>query len=1115
MATNDTILSLPEGSFDNDTVIPGVDPNDQSESPTGTTKKYIGSDISTFISEAAPVQSVNSQTGAVNLTTTNIPEGTNQYFTDERAQDAVGSILTDSTTIDFTYNDVANTISADVKDGSINNSKVTSGIDAAKLGNGSVSNTEFEYLDGVTSAIQTQIDAKIPLTQKAAANGVATLDSGAKIPISQIPDSLIGALNYQGTWDASTNTPTLANPPSSGTKGYYYIVSVAGTQFSISFEIGDWIVSNGSAWQKVDNTDLVSSVFGRVGNVVANSGDYNAGQVTNTPAGNIAATNVQAAINELDSEKQALISTPTNNDIVTTNGSGQTVDSGKAFSTDGTMVSDSDTLVPTQKATKTYADSKVADAINDGTTTIAPSQNAVFDALALKAPLASPALTGVPTAPTASAGTNTTQLATTAFANAAAASSASGINTKVYYVSTTGNDTNNGNTPQTAFLTLSAALTAAGNSGNQVCVMPGTYSGNYTVSNLNVDIVAANNTPGGIVNFTGTITVNNSSSSVRFLSLTIDTVVHSGTGSFYMYTCNVNTAFSTTSTGYFYAGNCNFQGPSSTGTISITGAAIKSFNGGLMGITTVNNSSATVSITNFQSSGPLVVTAGVIGIGNGVIYSAGNTLPSISSTGGTTLINNITCLTPSGTNARVSFGASSVYGIREMFFDKANSTLSGTLAPQALVTDLIDATAMTFSGGTASQILATDGSKNLQSLSTATYPSLTELSYVKGLTSAAQTQINSKQATLVSGSNIKTVAGNTILGSGDIGANSITNGLELTGPITGTASGGSIATSIGNGAVTYAKIQGSGANTILGNPTGSTATIQEISTTGSGNAVLSNSPTLVTPALGTPSALVLTNASGLPLTTGVTGILGSANGGTANGFTKFSGPTTAEKIFTLPDANSTILTSNSPVTVPQGGSGLTSLTAYSLVAGGTTSTGNLQQISGLGTSGQVLTSNGSGALPTWQTGAGGMTSRFRAYYQNTANDVTGDGTSYTLTTSAETFDNLNEWSTNTFTASATGYYQFALELILLGIGTGCDINIIPTGSLPSPGTYIWYGNLSNLRRNSDMFAATLSTGLLYIAAGQTVSFVLNCANNSSGKSIDVQSSTTISGWRVQ
>lgn len=46
--------------------------------------------------------------------TDGVPEGSNLYFTDERAQDAVGTILTDSNTIDFTYNDGANTITADV-----------------------------------------------------------------------------------------------------------------------------------------------------------------------------------------------------------------------------------------------------------------------------------------------------------------------------------------------------------------------------------------------------------------------------------------------------------------------------------------------------------------------------------------------------------------------------------------------------------------------------------------------------------------------------------------------------------------------------------------------------------------------------------------------------------------------------------------------------------------------------------------------------------------------------------------------------------------------------------------------------------------------------------------
>lgn len=62
----------------------------------------------------------------------------------------------------------------------------------------------------------------------------------------------IGALNYKGSWDASTNTPTLVS--SVGNKGDYYVVSVAGTTNlnGISlWSVGDWAVFNGSIWQKV------------------------------------------------------------------------------------------------------------------------------------------------------------------------------------------------------------------------------------------------------------------------------------------------------------------------------------------------------------------------------------------------------------------------------------------------------------------------------------------------------------------------------------------------------------------------------------------------------------------------------------------------------------------------------------------------------------------------------------------------------------------------------------------------------------------------------------------------------------------------------------------------
>ena len=104
--------------------------------------------------------------------------------------------------------------------------------------------------------------------------------------INYAPPSLLkGTVTYKGTWSADTNTPTLINPPDSTTNGFYYVVSAAGTQFSLSFNIGDWIISNGSAWEKVDNTDAVSSVFGRTGAVVGVSTDYSAVGITATAVG--------------------------------------------------------------------------------------------------------------------------------------------------------------------------------------------------------------------------------------------------------------------------------------------------------------------------------------------------------------------------------------------------------------------------------------------------------------------------------------------------------------------------------------------------------------------------------------------------------------------------------------------------------------------------------------------------------------------------------------------------------------------------------------------------------------------------------------------------------------
>jgi hypothetical protein len=109
---------------------------------------------------------------------------------------------------------------------------------------------------------------------KGVANGVASLDGSGTVPISQLPAAVLGALSYQGTWNASTNTPTLTS--SVGTKGYYYVVSVAGStnlNGITDWQVGDWAVYNGSVWQKIDNTDAVTSVNGYTGTVVLTTTD--------------------------------------------------------------------------------------------------------------------------------------------------------------------------------------------------------------------------------------------------------------------------------------------------------------------------------------------------------------------------------------------------------------------------------------------------------------------------------------------------------------------------------------------------------------------------------------------------------------------------------------------------------------------------------------------------------------------------------------------------------------------------------------------------------------------------------------------------------------------------
>jgi trimeric autotransporter adhesin len=99
-----------------------------------------------------------------------------------------------------------------------------------------------------------------------------------------------GALVYQGTWNASTNSPTLASGV--GVKGYYYVVSVAGStnlDGITDWQVGDWAVFNGTVWQKVDNSEITY-----VSNVATGTG-LTGGPITSTGTISISNTAVTAA----------------------------------------------------------------------------------------------------------------------------------------------------------------------------------------------------------------------------------------------------------------------------------------------------------------------------------------------------------------------------------------------------------------------------------------------------------------------------------------------------------------------------------------------------------------------------------------------------------------------------------------------------------------------------------------------------------------------------------------------------------------------------------------------------------------------------------------------------
>jgi hypothetical protein len=122
------------------------------------------------------------------------------------------------------------------------------------------------------------------------ANGFASLDGSGKLTSSQIPASVIGALSYKGTLDAS-----VGSYPASPAKGDYYVINVAGTIVGHVYNIGDWAAYDGTQWDYIDNTQNVVSVAGKTGIVTLAPSDVSLGNVNNTSDVNKPVSTAQAA----------------------------------------------------------------------------------------------------------------------------------------------------------------------------------------------------------------------------------------------------------------------------------------------------------------------------------------------------------------------------------------------------------------------------------------------------------------------------------------------------------------------------------------------------------------------------------------------------------------------------------------------------------------------------------------------------------------------------------------------------------------------------------------------------------------------------------------------------
>lgn len=116
--------------------------------------------------------------------------------------------------------------------------------------------------------LQNQLNLRILTSEKGVAGGLATLGLDGKVVSGQLPAS---SLQWKGAWNPLTNVPAISDADLNS-YGFWYKASVAGSRDlgsgSITFAQNDWVVNNGTKWEKNGDGNTVASVNGMIGPVM-------------------------------------------------------------------------------------------------------------------------------------------------------------------------------------------------------------------------------------------------------------------------------------------------------------------------------------------------------------------------------------------------------------------------------------------------------------------------------------------------------------------------------------------------------------------------------------------------------------------------------------------------------------------------------------------------------------------------------------------------------------------------------------------------------------------------------------------------------------------------------